>query len=191
MSLLLFRQKGILAHDQFTRADSTSSLGTSESGHVWTARNGTWGISSNKGYAPAVTGAQSTADVDGGRANVSVAVDYTYQSNNGGLVARVVDFSNHILLHVSSTSQIRLTKKVADSFTTLANGSASFSTGNTYNLRAECRGATILAYVDGVLKITHTLSATDQATFLTPTRFGLRTTAVGTERFDNFVIRRA
>lgn len=63
--------------DTFTRTDSTSTLGTSETGSAtYTARAGTWGISSNAAYTTATTG-PAYATVDAGTADCAITVKVT------------------------------------------------------------------------------------------------------------------
>ncbi len=54
----------LIAYDMFDRANSTSTLGTSPSGHTWTSLQGTWGIQSNRAY--------SVSAVDGDRVMMNV-----------------------------------------------------------------------------------------------------------------------
>ena len=59
--------------DDFNRADNASSMGTASDGvHVWTAETGTWGISSNQGYCPTLSGGLGYATVDYGARNCTL-----------------------------------------------------------------------------------------------------------------------
>jgi len=49
--------------DTFTRPNSTTTLGTTETGQAWTAQKGTWGIASDKAYLVSQSGGSGTYPV--------------------------------------------------------------------------------------------------------------------------------
>lgn len=198
---LAARQRGgPLVSDSFDRADSTTSLGTADSGQVWTAHSGTWGISSNKGYLASTTG-QAAASVDAGASDVEVSADITLSPTtdraDAGLVFRLADDSNYLLAlinKVTGSNSIQLFKRQAGSFTHLASvGSQGHVNGTTYDLRVVANGSSIEVFRDDTSVLTHTLSGADLTTFGSNTRHGLRvhrgsTADDGGTRFDNFLV---
>lgn len=57
---------GVVVSDSFNRADSASSLGTADTGQVWSSAVGTWGISSNRAYAVGTPSNTWAASVNAG-----------------------------------------------------------------------------------------------------------------------------
>lgn len=99
---------GSLVSDSFNRANNTSSLGTADSGHVWTALAGTWGIDTNRArkYSP---GAQGYAVIDAGVANgtVQATLQGTVSSGGaggGGVAFRMTDANNGWFTEADGTS---------------------------------------------------------------------------------------
>lgn len=95
--------------DNFARADSTTTLGTSLSGHAWTnGFGGTWGINSNRAY--------QVADTNGGQAYVTLTetVDYvviarcTSVASYNEVFGRRIDNSNYYLSAVDANKTLYL-----------------------------------------------------------------------------------
>lgn len=85
----------VYASDSFTRADAASSLGDTDSyaggtTKTWVQRSGTWGITSNRAYAPAAGEARATVDVSASdvRVEANLYVVSTASRWDGGLAAR-------------------------------------------------------------------------------------------------------
>jgi hypothetical protein len=75
--------------DDFTRVDSTSSLGTAGTGQPWGARRGVWGIDAGAAYvARSIPRGVDLALVRGGAADGSVEVAVTTMRAGAGLAFR-------------------------------------------------------------------------------------------------------
>lgn len=102
--------------DNFQRADSTTSIGTTTTGQAWVPARGTWGISSNKGYS--VTGADDDLLlVDSARADQKVTATFSSINSNewgmGVVVRSDSTGANCYLATVAhSTGKIDIYKKV-------------------------------------------------------------------------------
>lgn len=182
--------------DTFDRADSASSLGSTDGGSLspltWTAQNGTWGISSNKAYLTDTT-SQAVATVDTGLADVDVAVDITLSSTqpNVGVICRLIDNNNYLL--AAWAGQIMyLFKREGGGFTELTSVSREWSLGSTYRVRISAVGDLVKVFIDTTEVLSHTLSSGDQSTFGAATSHGIRVSAeagtgdAGDSRFDTF-----
>jgi hypothetical protein len=182
-----------VASDTFTRADSTTTLGTSSSGHAWTTfgqgtGSSVWGISSNKAYMVSVVSANDYGVVlDAGRADATVAADLTLIAGaTMGLTLRYVDANNYLAVRmVQSTGVLSLVRNVAAarSVSNLATG-LTFTAGNTFRLRAALTGPYVVVSIDGVQR-----GQSAETSHLAATRHGLYSLSVGTTRaFDNFEV---
>lgn len=173
--------------DTFDRADSAVSLGTATSGHVWTPRHGTWGISGNKGYCP-TPAVPSEATLNPAVTNVDISVDITLDAaGNNGIVFRHQGvalgqwFTFRIKTGVASGNVLWERYIVGD----VADGGfltdiATPGVGSTYTLRVTVDGTTATFYVTGV----------NVGTTPVPTSFqhaGLCANTNGA-RFENFSI---
>lgn len=73
--------------DTFNRADDASSLGTASDGvHLWTAETGTWGITSNTGYCPTLSGGLGYATVDYGARDCTLQVTISTVNRPFGVI---------------------------------------------------------------------------------------------------------
>lgn len=189
--------------DSFDRADSTSTLGTADSGQTWTAYSGTWGISSNQAYLVSTT-AQAFAGVNAGISDVDMSCNVTLSATlaraDCGLVVRAIDNNNYILVVLNRLggtglgNSIQLFKRDAGSFVLLDSiGSEGHVNGATYAVRVILNGDSIDIYRDGSLRLSHTFSAANQTKYGTATIHGIRVNAgVGADdggsRFDDFEV---
>lgn len=80
---------GIAVLDRFKRANSTTTLGTADSGQAWSSGNGTWGIDTQRAYTPSGV----TSGVDGALAFVDVgdAVQSVFMDIIGGAPTGIQD----------------------------------------------------------------------------------------------------
>ena len=171
--------------DDFTRADSSSSLGTATTGEVWTAHSGTWGISSNKAYCATRSG-DSVATINAARSDLTLEVSYTPgASSDSGIVFRATDNNNYLLCLCTVSSGISLWQRVAGTYTQLSNSGAggSFTAGVSYQVKVVAASTSIITYKDGVQTLSHTTSQ-----FVTGTRVGLRENANSASRWDNLTV---
>jgi hypothetical protein len=160
--------------DAFTRADSSSTLGD-----PWTALSGTWGISSNKAYAPSA----GVAAVNYRYADMKVTATVGVRDDGSAVLARIKDANNfYMVLCGPSFNQNVLYKCIGGSFTLLAaavNGSV-----NGDIIRLTVIATAITVHRNGSLII----SATDTALgWPTATRAGLRADTASA-RFDDFSV---
>lgn len=170
----------IVAADTFSRA--AGSLGSAETGQTWLNAS-SWTITS---AGKVQASAASMALVDCGTPNFDVTLDVTFQGGGCGLAFRATaGGTTRISLLISGTAALQLftgTTQVA-SYTA---GSA-WVTGQTYRLRVVASGDSIQAYLDGTLRITHTLSSADMTTYGALTHAGPRQSgASGFAQFDSF-----
>lgn len=204
LSAALISPQPPIVLDRFDRADSTTTLGTAETGQAWTAQNGTWGVIGGKAYV-VVTGAGYIATVASvpGASNVIVSCDMTFSSalnrSAFSLIGRYIDASNWLLVDLGKNvdgNSIAIWKMVAGAQTREANlTNAGFVDAQTYAVKWVLNNALLTASVDGVQKLTYTLSDADQAVFSGASRYGLRQYAAasyddGGSRWDNFRVTR-
>jgi len=171
--------------DTFTRADSSSTLGTTETGGLtWQSLNsGVYGISSNQAYYPG-SPYDSPAYIDAGISNIDMSVTiatYDGGAREDGIYFRIVDSNNWWRL-VRSGGSLLLQKHVAGSNTTVYNISPTFANGDIY--RVVCNGNQIIIYLNGkpIMQTTDSFNAT-----ATKHGFGNATASSGA-RWDNFVL---
>ena len=173
-----------LVTDSFTRADNAVSLGSTEGGSlgpkVWTAHGGTWGVIAGTAYAPGGGGTYHAASVDAGVSNALVQAVFATLGGSIGLSARITDDSNFLHLEYGGGSDLTLYKRVAGAFTQIGTAVVTQAAGDLVAL--ECRGNTLNAYQNGVLKFTVTDAFNNTAT-----RFGLSTNST-LVRYDAFAI---
>lgn len=170
--------------DTFDRANSTTSLGTSDSGHAWTARNGTWGISSNAGYS-VDDGDNVIATVDCGETDQTVSVTLSTMpggSDFAGVCARWTDNSHYYLADAGGGNGTLRLFLVNGNYFQLGSGiSGAVAAGDVITL--EVIGTSVRALVNGVEKI-----AVTDSTLATGTNAGLRAGLAGDARYNNFSV---
>ena len=171
--------------DTFTRSDSALTLGSAETLQAYTAHAGTWGITSNQGYS--VTDADADlATLESGlndgvftlsvKGTLNSATDYRIPE----LVVRMADTSNYLYVRMINGA-VTLRKNDADSHSQLATAATTTADNTAYAVRAACLGTRVYVYVDGVLKISHTLAGGDATKYVgaTYTRIGARLAKAG------------
>lgn len=169
--------------DNFTRADSTTTMNPpSDGGTNWVAPAGTtWGINTNAGFL-AVSASQAVIALESSLANVDVQVTMKVVGTDGGLVARLADDNNYLVLKIAG-SALTLFKKVASVFTQIGDaGAITISNGDVIKLT--CDSASLLTvFQNGVSKF----SVTDAAGS-TNTQHGIRDNSDTNNRFTVFSI---
>ncbi len=155
--------------DSFTRADSATLLGTGETGQSYIASVGTWGISSNRAY--------SASDADGNVATMDALLnDGTFAVTlNGDLTAtnyrspaflfRYLDVSNFLMVRLLGGA-CDLFKRDLAAYTVLATAATTTADATDYRIEVVCLGTSVKVYLDGVLKITHTLAGGDATKYV-------------------------
>lgn len=173
---------GLPASDNFNRADNSSSLGTSSSGHTWSALRGTWGINSNQGYMATNGNGQNYVVIDVGAANITVECTFPTATTGCGVSFRGTDESNIFIWYKINSSLVNCYKRVSGSYTELFSLSESMVDGDT--LKVVCNGNSIELYRNGTLKTTLTESFNNTAPKHGLYKEGSSTTA----RWDTFSI---
>lgn len=157
--------------DTFSRADSTTSLGVTDTGQAWSALVGTWGITGSTGYT--TTTVEGFAAFDSGYSNFSVGLRIPATSGYFGLLFRVVD-ANNLWLLASDGLWLR-----SGGTWTNKGGMGGWVAGDV--MSATVSGSTITAYKNGVQ-----FASLSDATFVTATKVGLYANASpATGRYDD------
>lgn len=158
--------------DTFTRANSTTTLGTD-----WVALDGTWGISSNTAYCVTTTAANHFAGHDCGTWDGTATVDAVTGGNPfyQGLIFRWVDASNYCLIDRDNLYV------VSGGVQSTYPHTGGFADGVDATIKVVVAGTSITVYKNTTVINTRTLT--------TPlgTIWGVRTYTGGTSyRLDNF-----
>lgn len=178
------RSAGLLLRDTFTRADSASSLGNAETGQVWTAIAGTWGVTSGLAYQ---------AVADGGSRGLVVA-----QTTKGDAIIRGVVTASFAGLAFRANGSNRLCLIFAtDGALYKMDGGGTvtqLATGSAPSLTAEMAvryvGTSIKCYVNDAETIAHTLAGGDVAAYpSTLTYVGLYGAGNTAGRIDSLDVR--
>lgn len=179
----------VSVNDTFTRANSTTSLGVSDSGHTWVQiGTGIVGILSNEAYRAT---SNAFAYVEFGQSDMIVSVkQVVYGQFFSGPVARLVDISNFYYLDIPSALACRLKKVVAGVETGISGTSnVTFAAGDVLGISCkEVGGNTELKLlVNGVVQQTITdtsaIGSRPQGT-----KAGIRPWNGSNTRLDNFTV---
>lgn len=155
-----------LLSDSFNRADSTTSLGSADTGQAWVVLNGTCGINGNRAYHT-TSSSQDYAVVDLGQSDVTISLKiYGDIANGGGITFRAVDVNNLWFVDVDSSGS-SLYKVVAGSFTQVATAMGAFTIGDTMSVVLS--GTSVI-----VKRNSTTIHSSTQSQFSTATKHGLR-----------------
>lgn len=175
------KARKILVRDRFNRADNAATLGSTETGQVWTPQSNTPGIIGNMAYMPVGVGRVmvSTPYSDNFSAQLTFSV-VSALDNVQRLHFRYVDSANELFVGKLNVTTYALIKRVAGGLTTLASITQTPANGDV--LRVEVHGSNIRAKVNGVQFANVTESAN-----ITGTGFGFFASDT-TSRFDNFVV---
>ena len=181
-------------NDDFNRIDNATTLGTDWTVlHRW-GNPTAFGIINNKAYCASGI-SETIAYRNAGSTDYTVESKVnsygTVQSSNASLAQLVVRYvDNHnFLTAFAYNSSLKLEKAGNGSYTTLETAGISLAESTDAVLKIEVVGAVIKVYLDGVLKITHTLSTADAAKFV-GTSVGMKLSQFGTPttsaRWDDF-----
>lgn len=160
--------------DTFDRANSLTTLSS-----PWTAVQGTWGISANEAYCVSDTHNDRAVVPGVGSANYVVKCNIKgsiiddANASRPCLLIRYLDNPNFITAHLIGDS-LAIQKSEGGTVSTLASVIVNPLNDTYYELKAECSGGTIKIYLDGVLTVTHNLSAGDQTLFGATQQVGIR-----------------
>lgn len=156
----------------FDAANGTSlDAVTPEVGNAFVENNGDWDIQSNRanatGSSPGGARWLTTSEASLSDVHISASVQAT---TSIGIVFRYVDNLNLWVAAVEiNTDTFTLYELVAGSFTQRAQSSITLSAGTLYEEVVIASGTSIIAFLDGANKISHTSSL-----FQTETKHGLR-----------------
>jgi hypothetical protein len=173
--------------DSFNRGDSTTSLGTTETGQAWRNDNSAvWGVSGGKAYVATAgaSGGQSYADVECGSADVTVSAVITGLLSGGLAFRHNLTNLNGYVLVINNNGSLQIYRSAGaygvESYTTIGQSVVLAVLGDTVSITAS--GSTLQGKINGVTVVT----ATD-ATY-TGTRHGLYNFGVNAGRLDNFTV---
>lgn len=180
----------VLASDSFNRADSTSTLGSTDSYAGGTSKSwsvistAVWGVLSNQAYTPTpANDSPAVIDMVAQADNVRVSVSMAVVSGIfiSGLAFRVTDNRNYFRVYASTTA-VHLQRFITGSNTEI--GSATYAAVTApFTLSVELSGTSIKVYVNGNLQI----SVTD-TNFTSATKHGMYIGNGTPPRLDNFQI---
>lgn len=187
-----------IAHDTFTRTNATS-LGTADSGQSWSALNGTWETTGTQAKLHTAASGQEVAVLDASAAEVNVQASLTVHQGTGatlldaGLVTKAADNNNYLLVALANTiSTVTIYKRVAGTFTQLAQGSKTFTSGSTYVVSVINTATRVSVLIGDVLIVTYALTSGEQTAFNSNTKHGIRANSgsegTGGTLFDNYWI---
>jgi hypothetical protein len=167
--------------DNFERADTAVSLGTTTSGTAWSALTGTMGISGGKAYA--LSNARSV--VESSISDVEIRVDISGTMAEFWVVLRALDDSNWWRIGTDNANgRVVFSKRVAGTVTSVATYTgAPWRDGDQVKIKAV--GSSISAYRNGIRIAT--VTSTDHQT---NTKHGIGGLS-NTMRFNNFGIKAA
>lgn len=178
-----------IATDTFTGADSATTISsgrTTETGSkTWTSYASTnWGILSNQAYQ-SLGSSPAIAVINAGVNDYTVQADVVFSGapDDSGIVFRATDSSNWLNFMVDPGGYY-IQRNVAGSQSNATNV-ASTNAAGTYTLKVVVSGSTATCYVNGVSKITYTI--TDSA-LLTGANCGLTSQGGANPKFDNFSV---
>jgi len=167
--------------DTFNRADSSTSLGSTDVGSLpWIAQAGTWGISSNRAYVATNAGDnQNTAVVDTGFSDGVIQVTVP-AAGDGSICFRSVDNNNHFVIG-SIGAAVQLYKRTAGSYSgVLTSGGSLLANGDV--VQVILNGDSIQCRINGVVAFNF-----NDSSFQTATKHGLRTYGGGPAmQFDDW-----
>ncbi len=166
--------------DNFTRANSTTTLGTpSDGGSAWNPLNGTWGINSNAGYEPGNT-VQAVAVLDSTTTDVTVQCTFTQPGSVVGLVIRATDNANYIIATFQSGGAFLFTN-VGGSFSLLTTVTQAIAPGDIGSLQIV--GTALTLKLNGTTVLTATTATNPSGTL-----HGIYTSTDTSVRFNTFSI---
>jgi len=170
--------------DTFTRADTTSGLGTADTGQAWDEITGTGGITSDQAYYPSGT---ALAVIDSAKADA--AIQCTWISPQLGtdrprLIFRLTDGNNYWFIDPVNANTLQLWKVAGGGFTQVGSDAThAWSSGDV--VQVSVSGDSISVYINDSLAIGPvTDSFNDIAT-----QHGIGIAVNGASlRFDNFSV---
>lgn len=134
--------------DTVTRANSTTSPGTTDTGQAWVVGAGTFGVLSNQLYKVATDATHQIIHINMTATNHIATATLHPNGGSVGVVARYVDVNNYYLVQLNGgTSQLELWKLVAGVFTSL--GVYKLPIADISRVGISALGTTISAFLNG------------------------------------------
>lgn len=178
-----------LLSDTFTR--DNGAIGTAETGGAWTVDAGGANVATNQ-MAP--TANPTLVSLNAGNLSMTAkvaAMSTNYANASPGLSVRGIDTDNLLLAELFNGA-VNFYKRVTGTYTLFATVAMTLTNSQTYTIMAACVGNLIVVSVDGVQRLSYTLTGDDITLFsgATATRAGMRVAGtLGTNaRFDNFSV---
>lgn len=174
--------------DDFNRADSTTTLGTTNTGQTWEAltAGSVFGIVSNQAYRQTYAGTgENAVVVDAGKADVDISITTSKLGAGGGIVFRATNSANFWCIDTNMATGHKLFKFVSNAFVFVGlAGNPSAAVGDV--ARVVAVGSSISVTVNGGTAYTVTDTFNQTAT-----KHGFRiasTVNPAAGRFDDFSI---
>ncbi len=169
--------------DSFNRANSTTSLGSTDGGTVqaWTQDSGTWGINTNTAYISAAGSSIATVAGNANVEEVSVTASTLPAGAEFWINFRLSDTSNRWRWGGTQGASPRLEKVVAGVVTTYT-AEHGFTVAQGDKMTARCHGSVIEAFQNDRLALCISDTFNESAI-----RVGMQLAAT-TVRLDNFVV---
>lgn len=170
---------GYVFGDNFSRADSLTSLGTSATGQTWTTSAGTFGLIGGLAYIP-TDGVNSRVHVEIGISDFVLSSEFKTISDSMWLIFRYQDSSNYLRIGIN-TSNTRLQKIVAGSVTELFTFNSIFDKDI---LSVKCESNSIKIYVNDIF-----VSDVSCSDFASATKVGMQT-SLALSRYSNINVKK-
>lgn len=187
----------VLAHENFTGTTSSSlnATTTDSGGFTWSAINGSWTVQSNQARSSSAN--TSLLVFNSGVSNGSVEATVNRNGNNSWDTSVVFNLNStgtdglYANWWSGTNGNIDLWKRVSGSYTQIVSVSNLYpgAVPASATIRIESPSSSIIkVYLDGVLKITYTLTSGEQTTFKNSTHryAGVEAFFDGSSTFDNF-----
>lgn len=173
--------------DSFNRADSATTMGSTDTGQLWVPNHGTWGINGNRAYEVATAADnQETTVVQSGIADCTIAVTLAIATSQAGICFRCSDPNNlWVVLSTGTAGALQTYKRVAGTFTQLGTNGLPCANGDV--LSVVLSGSSITVKKNGTTVAAcsgtdaHNATATKHGLYI----FSISSTAA---RFDDFSI---
>ena len=170
--------------DNFNRADSSETMGSTSSGELWVPSAGTWGITGGMAYRSSLAEITQATTVEWGSADMIVSAELSMSAASAypALLARYVDTNNYYLVYLHAGALLIRRRKDGVNVT-LSSGQVAAYYDRIALSTVEIDGATrVSVSVNGTVVYT-----TEDSTLGRPagTRAGIGAYRTGA-RFDNF-----
>lgn len=153
--------------DSFNRANSTTTMGNTDTGQTWVPNSGTWGISSNQAYLVSAT-SQATTVFESTVADISLQLTAAV-AGNAGPCWRSTDDNNNYLWFANSGLNSYVYKRLARSFTALVGPIAALANGDVMKLVASGSGHTLTINGGAFASFTDSFNSTATSMGCVPT----------------------